>query len=83
MISKSNVKSVSCDDVRIFRYLFQNNVLENIIGFFCDSRNNQGLGKCHPASAFGSADNTDNAASIVSIITDITKNASNNCLLFK
>ena len=34
MISKSNVKSVSCDDVRIFRYLFQNNVLKTLLDFF-------------------------------------------------
>jgi len=34
MISKSNVKSVSCDDERIFRYLFQNNVLKTLLDFF-------------------------------------------------
>ena len=34
MISKSNVKSFSCDDVRIFRYLFQNNVLKTLLDFF-------------------------------------------------
>ena len=40
-------------------YLFiSKQCIENIIRFFCDSRNNQGLGKCYPASAFGSADNT-------------------------
>ena len=34
MISKSNVKSVSCDDVRIFHYLFQNNVSKTLLDFF-------------------------------------------------
>ena len=34
MISKSNVKSVSCDDVRVFHYLFQNNVSKTLLDFF-------------------------------------------------
>ena len=81
MISKSNVKSVSCDDVRVFHYLFQNNVSKTLLDFFCDSRNNQGLGKCHQPRPSARLITLTSLAAL--IIPDVTKNSFKNCLLLK
>ena len=81
MISKSNVKSVSCDDVCIFHYLFQNNVSKTLLDFFCDSRNNQGFGKSYQPRPSARLITLTSLAAL--IIPDITKNSSKNCLLLK
>ena len=59
MISKSNVKSVSCDSVFVVIYFETMYNKTIIIRFgFCDIVNNQGRGKCIQLSQKAEADNT-------------------------
>ena len=49
MISKSNVKLVTCNGVFVVIYL--KTMYDKTIIRFCDIRNNQGRGKCHQPSS--------------------------------